>query len=370
MDFMPDGLRAKLNGGIGGYVSQRKLCQRLRANAPRDDAELLPLLYDLMVVSSPALLERLQRDLDGLTLGLKVCKEFFENGISLGFFHGEVKRRFDDTNIYRVVYADGDIEDYTIEELLPILDVAYSWRDLVKNAHEDLVSVIECGKNNPESQKYFFREKLMGKSKEWFGKTLVERRKLSVSLFNFCIFQHPVGSCTCDNGVDPWAPATTDKPCVFRHDPDECKCAQIAIKLSQDECAYAAYLLQKKEWRVGGKVSLRKKTDGPPIMVSKYVSFEFGAGIKVNRDMLHEINRLRSCHNNAAAVRVYYEELSAAGKRVQKRPLSYYPESDDITVHVMQPGQNKDGIECMNGQLGVCVGRWVYAWLHYNLFMP
>ena len=345
VDFIPDGLRAKFNGGIGGYVSQRKLCRRLKANAPRNDAELLPLICDLMVVSSPALLERLRRDLDGLTLGLKVRKEFFHNDISLGFYSGEVKRRFDDTNIYRVVYDDRDIEDYTIEELLPILlDVPDSRRDLVTNAHENLVSVMECAKNNPESQKYFFREKLMKKPKEWFGNTLHERRQLSVSLFNFCIFQHPVGSCTCDNGVDPWAPATTDKPCVFRHDPDKCKCDQIAIKMSQDECAYAAYLLQKKEWRVGGKTSLRKKQDGPPLMVSKYVSFELGPGIKVNKDMLQEINRLRGFHNNAgAAAEVYYEELSTDGKRVKKQPLSYYPESDDITVHVMQPGQNKDG---------------------------
>lgn len=59
VDYMPDDLRGDFNGGIGGYVSQRRLCMRLRANAPRTDEALLPLLCDLLVVSSPQLHEKL-----------------------------------------------------------------------------------------------------------------------------------------------------------------------------------------------------------------------------------------------------------------------------------------------------------------------
>ena len=47
-----------------------------QANAPRTDEELLPLLCDLLVVSSPQLHERLRQDLDKLMIGAVVRKEF------------------------------------------------------------------------------------------------------------------------------------------------------------------------------------------------------------------------------------------------------------------------------------------------------
>lgn len=102
VDYMPDDLRGNLNGGIGGYVSQRRLCQRLRPNAPRTDEVLLPLLCDLLVVSSAQLHDRLRRDLDSLVIAAVVRKEFSHNNRSLGFFAGRVVKRFDDTNTYRV----------------------------------------------------------------------------------------------------------------------------------------------------------------------------------------------------------------------------------------------------------------------------
>lgn len=340
VDFMPDELRAGFNGGIGGYVSQRRLCQRLRPNAPRHDDKLLPLLCDLLVVSTPQLHELLRRDLDLLTLGREVRKEFFHNQKSLGIYTGEIKRRFDDTNNYRVLYSDGDVEDYTFAELFPLLTATDFDKRQIKTAHDDIVAVLQMAKNKPESQRYFYRKKLVKKSQEnpaWFGTTLHDRRKLSVSLFNFCLFRHPVGSCTCDEGVDPWARSTESKPCVFRHEPEVCKCNQIAIKFSQDECSYAAYLLSKKEWRVGGTHHPRKKRDGPPLHVSEYASFEFGHGIKVNDAQLARINRLRMEGDK------YYSEVQDDGQRREKAPLAYYPEADSITVHCMMPGENKDG---------------------------
>ena len=271
---------------------------------------------------------------------MPVQKEFFRHGTSLGVFRGSVVKRFDDTNVYRVVYTDGDREDYTIDELLPLLIVGDDVQNKIKTAHNDLIAVLAEAKKTDRNE-YLYRSSLLRKAqtdKTWFGLTLTDRRKLSCSLMNFCVFRHPVGGCTCDNGVSPWLKATPAKPCIFRHDPAVCKCNQIAIKLSQDECSYAAYLLQKREWRVQGKHSLRKKSPGPPLMVSEYASFEFGLGFFVNADSLTEINRVR-----AAAGSQYYSEPASDHRLVKKKPLAYYEHSDSITVHCMMPGEDKDG---------------------------
>ena len=73
-------------------------------------------------------------------------------------------------------------------------------------------------------------------------------------------------------------------------------------------------------------------------MVSDYVSIEFALGIKPTADQLVDINRLR------AAGPAYHSEKSADSKFVKKCPLQYYPEADSITVHVIPPGENKDGL--------------------------
>ena len=167
-------------------MSQRCLCRRLRPNAPRTAEELLPLLCDLLVVSSPQLHERLRQDLDKLVIGAAVRKEFFINNTSLGWFSGNVTTRFDDTNLYRVLYDDGDKEDYDINELLSLLQINDDLRAQIQTANVDLVSVLQKAKHNKEADKYFPREKLCVKARNsprWFGATLKNRRKLSVSLF-------------------------------------------------------------------------------------------------------------------------------------------------------------------------------------------
>ena len=334
MDFMPDKLRGELNGGIGGYVSQRRKCARLKPCAPRTDEDLIPLLCDLLVVTSAQLHERLRFHLDRLTQNqCEVKKEFFCLGRSLGIYSGHVTKRFDDTNIYRVTYNDGDVEDYNIEELLPLLHVTSEHRNNIESTHRDLVTVLEEAKK-PFPREYLYRPKLLKKEASWFGPTLRARRELSVSLMNFCVFHHSVDECSCDNGVDPWARSTLRTPCVFRHDASVCKCNLTAIKLSQDECSYAAYMLQKREWKVQGKHTLRKKAPGQPLMVSDYASFEFGFGFKISDRTLVDVNRLREGE--------HYKEVQN-GRRVLKRPLAYYHESDTITIAVMQPGENKDG---------------------------
>ena len=252
--------------------------------------------------------------------------------------HTCIDSRSDDTNVVcRVLYDDGDREDLDLEELLPVLKVSADYVERVKTAHKDLMTVLQAAKARVRDE-YLFRPKLLKMNKEWFGNTLQKRRQLSCSLMNFCVFRHPIGKCKCDNGVSPWLKSTADKPCVFQHEPSVCKCSQIAIKLSQDECSYAAYLLQKKEWRIGGQHGLRKKAPGPALMVSDYASFEFGLGVKVSETSLSEINRLRSSGPE------HYSEPTQDGKRVKKKALCYYEESDSITVHaIILPGENKDG---------------------------
>ena len=207
----------------------------------------------------------------------------------------------------------------------------------MSTAYKNLIDVLEESKKKDRNE-YLFHSTLTKMPLTWFGTNLQARRELCCSLANFCVFRHSVTSCKCHEGVSPWKRSTQTDPCVFRHDPSVCKCDQIAIKLSQDECSYAAYMLQKREWRVGGKHELRRKPPGPPIMVSEYASFEFGHGIKVSGKTLAEINRLR------AMGPTHYDVETEDGKRVEKRLLQYYDQSDSITVHVICPGENKDGM--------------------------
>ena len=71
-------------------MSQRRLCTRLKSCAPRTDAKLIPVLCDLLTVSSPELHDLLRRDLDRLTHNQTVKKVF-----SIGTYEGKVTKRFD-----------------------------------------------------------------------------------------------------------------------------------------------------------------------------------------------------------------------------------------------------------------------------------
>ena len=128
--------------------------------------------------------------------------------------------------------SDGDVEDYNIEELLPLLHVTSECehRNNVESTHDDLVTVLEEVNKKPFPREYLYGSKLLKKESSWFGPTLRARRELSVSLMNFCVFHHAIDECSCDNGVHPWKRSTLRKPCVFRHDPSVCKCNLTAIK--------------------------------------------------------------------------------------------------------------------------------------------
>ena len=82
-NFMPNKLRGELNDGIGDYVSQRQKCTRLKPYAPRTDEDLIPLLCDLLVVTSAQVHERLCFHLDRLThrTSVKWKKSFVLGGL-------------------------------------------------------------------------------------------------------------------------------------------------------------------------------------------------------------------------------------------------------------------------------------------------
>ena len=52
------------------------------------------------------------------------------------------------------------------------------------------------------------------------------------------------------------------------HTADKCKCHLPVHMMGQDESIYWQYLLSKKVWFINGACGLRKKGNGPGIMVS------------------------------------------------------------------------------------------------------
>ncbi|CAN0554353.1 unnamed protein product, partial [Ectocarpus sp. 12 AP-2014] len=64
--------------------------------------------------------------------------------------------------------------------------------------------------------------------------------------------------------------AEADSPCRANHEEGVCKCHLGAWHMGQDECIFKAYLREGKEWVIAGVRGLRKKTEGPGIMVSGF----------------------------------------------------------------------------------------------------
>lgn len=55
------------------------------------------------------------------------------------------------------------------------------------------------------------------------------------------------------------------------HTADTCKCHLPIHMMGQDESIYWQYLLSSKVWYINGACGLRKKGNGPGIMVSEYI---------------------------------------------------------------------------------------------------
>jgi hypothetical protein len=124
------------------------------------------------------------------------------------------------------------------------------------------------------------------------------------------------------------------------------------IMLGQDECIFKQFNLTNKSWSdPEGTRALLPKDDGQGVMISAFVSREFGFGMKLTSSQLDEINRERSKEENK-----YYSDKDAAfvrnGSEIKPKLTS------SPFVHQFEYGNNLDGYwtyDCMILQLEDCI---------------
>lgn len=93
--------------------------------------------------------------------------------------------------------------------------------------------------------------------------------------------------------------AEADSPCRAGHE-GVCFCHLPAWHMGQDECIFKAYLREGKEWVVAGVRGLRKKTEGPGIMVSAFQDEIRGFGFEMTSEELARVNAFRSVNGRPA----------------------------------------------------------------------
>jgi hypothetical protein len=124
------------------------------------------------------------------------------------------------------------------------------------------------------------------------------------------------------------------------------------ILFGQDECIFKQYNLSSKSWtNPDGVRALRPKDEGQGVMVSSFISREFGFGLKLNASQLDRINRYRSRTQQAH----YKDEKAAVTKNgtTKKQKLTVSPFSRELEY-----GANNEGYwtyESMVLQLEDCV---------------
>ena len=93
------------------------------------------------------------------------------------------------------------------------------------------------------------------------------------------------------------------------------------IMFGQDECIFKQYLFSNAQWCLpDGQRAIIPKDEGQGIMISAFVSREFGYGHDLNASQFAEINNYRKKRNyidEDAAVEIY-------GKK-EKQPLTESP---------------------------------------------
>eukprot|EP00733_Pompholyxophrys_punicea_P000302 Pompholyxophrys_punicea_v1_NODE_71_length_3757_cov_5.265460.p2 type:complete len:174 gc:universal NODE_71_length_3757_cov_5.265460:1454-1975(+) len=88
----------------------------------------------------------------------------------------------------------------------------------------------------------------------------------------------------------------TSTSCDYNHPVAICKCNKPAYHMGQDESIYKAYLSTSKEWSVDGLKTLRKKCEGPGMMVSAFQDEIRGFGFPMSPEELKTFNEHRkSC---------------------------------------------------------------------------
>ena len=113
------------------------------------------------------------------------------------------------------------------------------------------------------------------------------------------------------------------------HTAEKCKCHLPAHMMGQDESIYWQYLLSSKVWYINGACGLRKKGNGPGIMVSAFVSEQFGFGMPLSPSQLSKVNDWR-----ASKMGPNPDECT------KKR---YKPLTESPALRFLKYGKNRDG---------------------------
>ena len=100
---------------------------------------------------------------------------------------------------------------------------------------------------------------------------------------------------------------------------------QIIVHLGQDEAIFKQWARASKAWTFGGAFGLRKKTDGPGLMISAFQDEHRGFGLSISDEELQLVNANR-------AGKFYFSD----GK--PKPPLTESP-----GIRTLDYGKNKDG---------------------------
>jgi hypothetical protein len=134
------------------------------------------------------------------------------------------------------------------------------------------------------------------------------------------------------------------------------------IIFGQDECIFKQFKFTKKTWRLpDGRYPLLPKDEGAGLMVSAFVSREFGFGLKLTNSQLTVVNNKRSSE--------FYIDSAAAIMRIgtDKKPkLTSSP-----FVKFLQYGVNNDGYwsyEDMILQLEDCVDCLLTLFPHFEYY--
>ena len=84
--------------------------------------------------------------------------------------------------------------------------------------------------------------------------------------------------------------------CVYGHHRAVCRCHRPLWPVGHDEAIVKANLYSVNEWSVGGVTGMRKKTDGPGMMISGFQCEQRGFGSPLTSDELARVNAYRAKH--------------------------------------------------------------------------
>ena len=107
------------------------------------------------------------------------------------------------------------------------------------------------------------------------------------------------------------------------------------IMIGQDECIFKQYTMHNRQWKLpDGTQQILPKDDGAGVMISSFVSRDYGYGLDVSDSVLNEMNERRKdeCYVDVDAAKVVYHGT------IQKKPLTNSPFTRNFDY-----GANREG---------------------------